>query len=231
MVCPANVSQTFPIEVCVRCADNFMVAGYKKMNMHGTYHSGTPPTESNVLPVSHFVGQAGTGTTPYTTLSYEDAELYCIGNAMRSLKQVLNVGVAATPTVVENWPVAPDDKFTTRTYDWVYDAQHASQQGTNNPHAIIHALYAFWRGSWSLTTIVDPGSLVEATTDQYTTITATDIITVTVPYRSKTTRSAFGELGQFVKVDTKKDIHVSATAHAGDDFQLGYTKYLPWLKI
>lgn len=234
MVCPSNVAQQIPIEVSVRCADNFAVAGYgmakntSPVHRYGTFAGSSPLGEAHLSSSSVLVTQAA--PLPYTTLSHEDAELYCIGNAMRSLKQILNVGMRMDPKSVASYPPG-DGKFTDHVYDWLLTTEVSTTSSTNIPHALIAPMYALWRGGWVLTATVPDNAMLEVSLNPYTTVTGKDIVTAVVPYTAAFSRSIWTDSKMQATVTTKFGQYLTVTGHAADDFQLGYFKYLPWLKI
>lgn len=221
LVCPANVAQSVPITVTVGCADNFAVAGVRSLHSPVTYYGDDPLAEEPRDSESFFdVAQAD---LPYATLSSADAELYCIGNAFRSLKQVLNVAQVIQPV-----SVTAGDVYKSIDCNWIATASRAKVGSSYNSHAAIMGLYSLYRGSWGLTATVPLGEVVEATWASTGRVRARDILTVSVPYYSETTRSLFIG-GKAVTLFAKATPLLEA--NAGDDFQAGYFVHLPWVKV
>jgi len=222
--CPANVAQSIPITVSVKCGDNFCVAAQQSVHVLGTYGGPDVATQNKLAINTVFAAQTG---APYATLSSEEAELYCVGNALRSSKQLLSKSIPVTGTPFALLP--PYAHITEHAVDWPAQckAHHAEQ--TDNFHALIMGAYALRRGSWNCTAISDSFNvMIEANTDASTSVRGRDILSVSVPYYSDTTRRTDTPAQ---KVTYTAEGHLFFEAHAGDDYQLGCFLHTPWLLI
>lgn len=222
LVAPENVASSVPITVSVACGDNFAVAAQQTVHMVGTY-GGAAVTESDNLPEN--TAFQVEGDVPYTTLSSDDAELYCIGNAMRSCKQLISKAVPIVGTPVGILP--PESNLFSTSLDWVGSTLDAANKKTDNFHSLVMGAYGLHRGSWSLTAIADTfGSLLEARTDTSTVVRSRDTLSISVPFYSPTSRrQATSDIAAHITHRGKVFFEVNA----GDDFQLGCFLHTPWV--
>lgn len=225
LVCPDNVAQSVSINVSVRCANNFCVAAPGPLQKKGAY--APSPTAEWLMPSNTvFYGAAAQAALPYNTISSEDAELYCIGNALRSVKQMLSKNEPLNPYARIN---ITDPAVTEWVLDWIQNAHEARTQATNSPHALVLGAYGLHRGGWAMTAYSEnPDNLIEVQLDPVTTVRGRGIVSVVAPFYNATTRS-IQPVSKPLRAYARHELFFDA--RAADDFQLGMFTHTPWLKV
>lgn len=203
LVAPTNVSTSVPIVMSVCGTESFAVASVRGMHE-------TVATQAD-----------------FVTTSTQEAELYCIGSALRSMKQLLNLAEQVYPTKFSILD-PPADEY---SFSFVEHATNDAATPTTRVHSAIINSYHFWRGGYRVFAYGPKDVVIKAYLENRSTTVAIapTRIDVTVPYESVTSRTKVTEDRQpKVHIAVPTDTAMLFEAYAADDFQLGYFTHTPW---